>query len=52
MYKELLSTNRVGLIIDTNEWSLGIELLFNLGEDTNGCMIQVSLLCLHLIVAL
>lgn len=50
MYKELISTDRVGLVIDTNEWLLGIDLIFD--KDDTGYLLQFGFLCLHLFIAI
>ena len=56
IYKELLSTASVGIILDTREWALGINWTF--GYDSSprkqyaGSLLQVSILCLHLLISL
>ena len=53
MYKELFSTDRVGVFIDLDEWGFGIELsrnLYNSYTNTN-TLLEFHLLCLHISIA-
>ena len=52
MYKDLISTDTVGLTIDTDEWMLGITVIRRLGENRASILLQISFLCLHLFIAL
>lgn len=52
MYKELFSTQRAGLIIDTNDWLIGISVVRNLRDSGDGgTLLEIGFLCLRLLVA-
>lgn len=55
-YKELLSTCDVGLVIDTQEWAIGINLTRGLcpipKHPMAGSLLQISIFCLHLTISL
>ena len=51
MYKKLFSTNRIGFVLDTREWLIGISLSCNLGED-KGSLLTIGFLCFQLHIAI
>lgn len=54
MYKELFSTDRMGIFVNLDEWGLGFELSRNLEGlyDNTGTLLSVHILCLHIDIAL
>ena len=54
MYKELFSTDKMGIFVDLDEWGLGVELSRNLEGlyDNTGTLLSVHILCLHIDIAL
>ena len=54
MYKELFSTDRMGIFVDLDEWGLGFELSRNLEGlyDNTGTLLSIHILCLHIDIAL
>lgn len=51
MYKKLFSTNRIGFVLDTSEWLIGIYLSRNLGRD-KGSLLTIGFLCFNLYIAI
>ena len=56
VYKEIISTVHVGLVIDTTEYGLGINWVRGLDPGIRkpmaGSLLQISILCLHLMISL
>lgn len=54
MYKELFSTNRVGIFLDLDEWGLGFDLSRNLENPYTSfeTLLEFHFLCLHINIAL
>ena len=46
MYKKLFSTNRIGFVLNTNEWLLGID--FYLSKNKDSLLLSIGFLCFHL----
>lgn len=51
MYKKLFSTDKIGFVLNTNEWLIGIDLSRNLGED-KGSLLTIGFLCFNLYIAI
>ena len=56
MYKELLSTDKVGIVVDTSRWMLGINYCRHI-IDSNTCgrvgnLLEVGFLCFIIYVAI
>jgi len=51
MYKELFSTDRIGFVLDTDEWLIGINFSRNLDGD-GFSLISIGFFCFHLYIAL
>ena len=54
MYKELLSTDRVGLVINTEQWLTGVCLSRHLLDYSGrrGDLLEIGFLCLTLYIAI
>ena len=50
MYKELFSTDKIGVFIDLDEWGLGLELSRNRDGlyDNTGTLLSIHFVCLHI----
>ena len=51
MYKIIFSTNRIGFVLDTREWLIGIDLSRNLDGD-KGSLLTIGFLCFNLYIAI
>ena len=55
MYKELLSTDRIGMYIDLDQWGFGFEVFRNMAaglHDNSGILLSIHIVCLHIDIAL
>lgn len=51
MYKELFSTDKIGFVLNTNEWLIGIDLSRNLDGDKDS-LLTIGFLCFNLYIAI
>lgn len=48
MYKELLLTKYVGVVIDTRDWLFGMMWSRGLGDDNKGSLLTIGFICLSI----